>query len=140
VQFILRGFHLILSSFQFPSNCENDPAEGAALNQVTQSISRFGQREGLGHNRFDRSGFTQRDNEVPSVSNGRLLLEDHVETPDAGLWHDEMCRANGCLTACRIPEGCEVSSQCERFERLAQNFTTNPVDDNNAFIRAWFAV
>jgi hypothetical protein len=38
------------------SDCEDDSAEGAALNQVTQSISRFGQREGLSHDRLDRAG------------------------------------------------------------------------------------
>jgi hypothetical protein len=38
------------------SDCEDDSAEGAALNQITQSISRFGQREGLSHYRFDRAG------------------------------------------------------------------------------------
>ena len=32
----------------------------------------------------------------------------------------------------------EPSSQRERFERLAQDFTTDPIDDNVAFIRAWF--
>jgi hypothetical protein len=31
------------------SDCEDDSTEGAALNQVTQTISRFGQREGLSH-------------------------------------------------------------------------------------------
>jgi hypothetical protein len=39
------------------SDCEDYPTERAALNQVTQSISRFGQREGLSHDRFDRAGF-----------------------------------------------------------------------------------
>jgi hypothetical protein len=38
------------------SDCEDDPAEGTALNQVAQSFSRFGQREGLSHDRFDRTG------------------------------------------------------------------------------------
>ena len=60
--------HQFLSSHQSLSDCEDDPAEGAALNQVTQSISRFGQREGLSHDRFDRAGLKQRDNNVPSVS------------------------------------------------------------------------
>src|SRR5258707_15501335 len=34
---------VFLSSDQSLSDCEDDSAEGAALNQVTQSISRFGQ-------------------------------------------------------------------------------------------------
>jgi hypothetical protein len=45
-----------LSSDQRLSNCENDPAEGTALYEVTESISRFCQRKGLSHDRFDRSG------------------------------------------------------------------------------------
>ena len=44
--------------------------------------------------------------------------------------HDEICHVNGCLTACGISQCCEASSQRERFERLAQDFTTDPIDDN----------
>jgi hypothetical protein len=40
----------------------------------------------------------------------------------------------------RLSKRCEASSQRERFERLAQDFTTDPIDDKVAFIRAWFAV
>ena len=39
----------------------------------------------------------------------------------------------------RLSKCCEASSQRERFERLAQDFTTDPIDDNVAFIRARFA-
>src|ERR1700746_2477497 len=98
-----------LSSHQRLSCCEDDSAEGAALNQVTQSSSRFSQREGLGHDRFDRARLNEREDNVPGVSNGRLRLKEHVETPDAGLWHDEICHVNGCLTACGIPQCCEAS-------------------------------
>src|ERR1700726_2136997 len=115
------------SAYQSWSNFEDDSAEGAAFNQITQSISRFDQREGLSHDRFDRTGFKQRDNNVPSVSNGRLRLSEHVETPDAGLWHDEICHVNGCRTACGIPQCCEASSQCKRSERLAQHFASDSV-------------
>src|SRR5260370_27993480 len=76
------------SAYQSWSNFEDDPAEGPALNQVTQSISRFGQREGLRHTRFDRAGFEQRDDYVPRVSNDRPRPSEHVETPDAALSHD----------------------------------------------------
>ena len=38
------------------SNCEDDPAEGAALNEVTQSICRLSQRERLCHDGLDRTG------------------------------------------------------------------------------------
>src|SRR6266446_3338574 len=112
------------------SDCENDPAERAAVDQVTQSISRFGQWEGLSHDRFDRTGFKKWDNNVPSVSNGCLRLSEHVEPPDAGLWHNEIYDVNGCLTTCGIPQCCEASFQRKRSERLAQDFTTDAVDDN----------
>ena len=121
------------------SNCKNYPPEGAAFNEITQSISRFGQRESFRHDRFDRAGLKQRDDNTPGVSPGRRRLSEHVETPDAGLWHNEIYHVNGCLTACGIPQCCEASSQRERFERLAQDFTTDPIDDNVAFIRARFA-
>src|SRR5712671_7464880 len=118
------------------SDREDYPAKGSAFNQVTQRISRLGQREGLSHNRFDRTGLKQRDNHVPSVTNGRLRLKEHVETANAGLWHDEMRHVNGCLTACGISQGCEASSQRKRSERLAQDFTTDPVDDNVCAVTA----
>ncbi len=108
---------------------EDDPAERAALNQVTQSIGRFGQREGLSHDRFDRAGFKQGDNNVPSVPNGRVWLSEHVETPDAGLGHDESCHVDGRLTACGIPQCCEASFRRKRSERLAQDVTSDSVDD-----------
>src|SRR5207302_10812973 len=92
--------------------------------------------EGLGHNRFDRAGFKQRDDYVPSFSNGLLRLSEHVEAADAGLWHDEMCHVNGCLTACGIPQCCETSFQRKRSERLAQDFTTDSVDDNVCAVTA----
>jgi hypothetical protein len=66
----------------------------------------------------------------------RCRSQDNVEfvfTP-ANL----LC-VNEINTACRVPQGCEASSQRERFERLAQDFTTDPIDGNVAFIRARFA-
>src|SRR5712692_8498128 len=38
------------------SDCEDDPAKGAALNEVTQSICRLSQRERLCHDGLDRTG------------------------------------------------------------------------------------
>src|SRR5437867_7468494 len=95
-----------------------------------QSSSSFYQRKGLSHDRFDRTGFKQRDNNVPSVSNGSLRLSEHVETPDAGLWHDEICHVNGYLTACGISQCYDASSQRKRSERRAQDFTADSVDDD----------
>ena len=37
---------------------------------------------------------------------------------------------NSCLSASRITQYCEGSAQCKRSERLAQDFTTDPVDHN----------
>src|SRR5437867_4734696 len=101
-----------------------------------QSSSSFYQRKGLSHDRFDRTGFKQRDNNVPSVSNGSLRLSEHVETPDGGLWHDKICHVNGCVAACGIPQCCEASSQREYSESLAQDFTADPVDDNVCAVTA----
>src|SRR5580658_1822278 len=78
---ICHGFPFSLTESR-SSNCEDDPAERPALNQVTQRFSRFGEREVLSNDRFDRTGFKQGDNEVPSFRNGRLRLREHVETTD----------------------------------------------------------
>src|SRR6202008_3598660 len=103
---------------QLSSNCKNYPPKGAVFNEITQSLSRFGQREGLRHDRFDRAGFKQRDDNVPSVSNNCLRLRKHVEAPDAGLWHNEIYHVDSCLTACGITQCGEASSRRECSERL----------------------
>src|SRR5260221_14781515 len=121
---------MFLSYHHGMSDCENDPAEGAAVDQGTQSISRFGQWEGLSHDRFDRTGFKKWDNHVPSVSNGRLRLSEHVEPPDAGLWHNEIYHVNGCITALGIPQCFVGFFQGKRSAPLPLDFTTDFVDDN----------
>jgi hypothetical protein len=68
---------------------------------------------------------------------GHPQLTEQVETPDACLWHDEICDVNRRLTACGIRQYCVASSQREPFERLAQDFTTDLIDENVAFIRGW---
>jgi hypothetical protein len=83
------------------SDCENDSAERAALNLVTQSISRLGQREGLSHDGFDRAGLKQRDDRIPGVSPGRLRLSEQDEVLDAGPLPNRICDVNGRL---RPPE------------------------------------
>jgi hypothetical protein len=42
------------------------------------------------------------------------------------------------LRLAEYPSVVRLSSQRERFERPAQDFTTDPIDDNVAYIRAWF--
>src|SRR5207245_4658011 len=69
-------------------------------------------------------------NNFASVSNSRLPLSEHVETSDAGLWHNEICHINSCLTACGISQCCDASSKRERSERPAQDVTTDSVDDD----------
>ena len=66
------------------SDREHDSAEGAALNQVTQSVHRFRQREGLRHDRFDRAGLKQTHDDIPGVSPGLLRLSEQYEALDAG--------------------------------------------------------
>jgi hypothetical protein len=46
----------MFSPHQLSSDCENNPPERASLYELTQSISRFCQRKGLSHDRFDRTG------------------------------------------------------------------------------------
>ena len=93
--------HVFLSSHQGLSDCENDSAKRAALNLVTQSISRLGQREGLSHDRFDRAGLKQRDDRIPRVGPGRLRLSEQDEVLDAGPLPNQICDVNGRL---RPPE------------------------------------
>src|SRR5262245_45156526 len=83
--FSFQLVHIFLSSYHSSSDCEDDPAEGATLNQVPQSLSRFGQREGLRHDRCDRAGLKQRDDRIPGVDPGRLRLCEQYEALDAGL-------------------------------------------------------
>src|ERR1700733_3109745 len=112
------------------SNRENDPPKRTAIYEITKSIGCLCKRKGLSHDRFDRTRLKQRDNSVPSVPNGLLRLTEHVEAQDAGLWHDEICHVNGRLAACGISQCCEASSWRERFECLAQEFTSDAVDDD----------
>src|SRR6202022_3342071 len=47
------------------SDCEDDPAKGAALNEVTQSICRLRQRERLCHDGLDPTGLKHLKNDTP---------------------------------------------------------------------------
>src|SRR6267142_2438565 len=116
------------SSYRSLSDSEDDPAEGAALHQVPQRLSRFGQGEGLGHDRCDRAGLQQRDESIPGSSPGRLRLSEQDEALDADPLPDQMGDVNGGLAACRITQCGEASAQRKRSERLAQDCTTDPVD------------
>ena len=82
--------HVFFSPHQSLSDCEDDSAKGAALNQVTQSIRRFGQGEGLSHDRFDRARLKQSDDSAPGVSPGGLRLSEQREALDAGPLPNQM--------------------------------------------------
>jgi hypothetical protein len=45
--------HVFPCSCEIMSDCDDDPTEEAALNEITQSFSRFGQRELFSHDRSD---------------------------------------------------------------------------------------
>src|SRR3984957_9434275 len=107
----------MVSAYQLSSDGENYPPERATFNEITQSLSRFGQRERLRNYRFDRTRLKERHNCIPRVRNGRLRLTKHIETPDTGLRHDEICHVNGCLTAFGKSPGRGAFSQTERFWR-----------------------
>src|SRR5690348_9510152 len=86
--------------------------------------------KGPGHYRFDRAGFKLGDNNFPGVNNGRLRLSKHVETLDAGLWHDETRHVNRRLTACGISERYDASFRREHSKLFTQDFATDSVDDD----------
>ncbi len=50
----------MFSPYQLLSDFKNYPPEGAALSEITESISRFSQRECFSNNRFDRAGLKKR--------------------------------------------------------------------------------
>src|SRR5882757_9042874 len=81
------------------SDCEDDPAERAAFNQVTQSVSRFGQREGLSHDRSYLTGLKQGDDTVPGGSQGCLRLSEQNEALDTGLLPNQICHIDGRLAS-----------------------------------------
>src|SRR5258707_15784180 len=103
-----------LFMYSYLSDCEDNSAEGATLHQVTQGISRFCQREGLGHDRFDRARSKQRDDSVPGVNEVRRRLSQQDETLEAGPLSDQICqndvylafsRKNPCGNAHAQPKG-----------------------------------
>ena len=56
--FTSNGLYLLcFPPYQLSSDCKNYPAEGGTFNEITQSLSRFGQRKRLSHNWFDRTVF-----------------------------------------------------------------------------------
>jgi hypothetical protein len=92
--FSFKLVHVFLSSCQNLSDSEDNSAEGAALNQITQSISRFGQREGLSHDRFDRAGLKKRDDGA-----SRRIIFNASSTASLG----RVCAGDGDLEgACRL--------------------------------------
>src|SRR5207244_11767725 len=93
-------------------------------------LVRFGNWEGVTNDRSERAGLKHRDDSIPAVNPGRLRLREQYEALDAGLLPDQVCDVNRCLAAPRIPQCCEASARRKRSERLAQDFTADPVNDN----------
>jgi hypothetical protein len=91
--------HLIPLRIKNLSDGEDDSAEGADLNQVTQSLSRFGQREGLSYDWSDFTGLKQRDDTLPGGSQGCLRLSEQYEALDARLLPNQICHVDSRLAS-----------------------------------------
>src|ERR1700684_3397681 len=113
------------SSLQSLSDCENDSAEGAALNQVTQSIRRFGQRERLCHDGLNRSGLKQWNNDAPGGAPSLRGLCEQGEALHTRAFPDQIRDVDGCLATCGVAQCGQTSAHRERAESLAQDFSAN---------------
>src|SRR5712692_10330521 len=110
------------------SDCEDDPAEGAALNEVTQSIRRFSQRERLCHDGLHRPGLKQWKNDAPRGAPYVRRLCEEGEALHARALPDQICDVYGCLAACGVAQGSQASPGRERAESFAQDFSADCVD------------
>src|SRR5215470_2146446 len=81
---------------QMPSNSEDDPAEGAVLDQVTKGIGRLSQREGLRDDRLDFAGCQKLGDGFPGILASRGRLRKQTETFDRGPFPDKMRHIDGC--------------------------------------------
>src|ERR1700704_6219611 len=102
--------HAFLSSHRGLSDREDDPAEGAALNEVTQSICRFSQLEDLCHDGLDRTGLKQWNNDAPCGAPYQRRLREQREALHARALPDQICDVDGCLAACGVAQGRHTSS------------------------------
>ena len=125
---VLLHWHPSRSACKRLSDCENDPAEGAALNEVTQSICRLSQRERLCHDGLDRPGLKQWKNDAPCGAPCRRRLCEQGEALHTRALPDQIRDVDGCLAARGVAQCSQTSSHCERAESLAQDFSADCVD------------
>ena len=67
----------------------------------------------------------------------RLLMTSRLRRTNVWIAARFQIRSVTSIVALRLaeyPQCCEASLQRERFERLAQDFATDPIDDTGAFI------
>src|SRR6476659_4486231 len=87
-----------------PSDSEDDSAERAVLDKVTQSISRLGQWEGLSHDWLDSAGLKQSDDGLPRFLPSRGRLSEKCEAFDRGPLPDQIGDIDGRFATCCIAE------------------------------------
>src|SRR6266568_4396890 len=115
-------------SVQRLSDREDHPTEGAALNEVAQSIRRFSQRERLCHDGLDRAGLKQWNNDAPCGAPCSRRLCEQGEALHTRAFPDQFRDVDGCLAACGVTQCSQTSSERERAKSLAQDFSADCVD------------
>src|SRR3984893_5908327 len=113
---------MYFSSLIGASDCEYDPAERAALNEVTQSIRRFGQRERLCHDGLDRAGLKQWNDDAPCGAPYPRRLCEQGEALHARALPDQIRDVDRCLAASRVAQGSQTSPHRKCAEVLAHDF------------------
>src|SRR5260370_20150572 len=118
----------MFSPYQLSSDCKNYPPEGAALNEVTQSVRCFSQRERLCHDGLDRPGLKQRKNDAPCGAPCFCRLCEQGEALHTRAFPDQIRDVDCCLAACGVAQCSQASPNRECAESLAQDFSTDCVD------------
>jgi len=80
------------------SDCEDDPAEWAALNQLTQASAASASGKVLATIGFDRAGLRERDS-VPGVSPSRLRRANSMKLVMLACFPDRFRDVNSCLAS-----------------------------------------
>ena len=96
------------------SDSEDDPAEGAALDEEAQSIRRIGQRERLCHDGLDRAGLKQWNNDAPCGASCQRRLCEQGEALHTRALPDQICDVDGCLAARGVAQCSQTSSDRKR--------------------------
>src|SRR5439155_22212115 len=91
------------------SDCEDDPAEGATLNQVTQRICRLSQRERLCHDGLDRTGLKQGKDDTPCGAPYLRRLCEQGEALHTRPFPDQIRDVDGCLAPFGVAQCSQTS-------------------------------